>query len=833
MHAAVPISTSTRVDEAVVASCHATRANCDHPVPNSPLPIDSRLDEILGAVRDRGAVVVEAEPGAGKTTRVPPALLSIVDRSKRVVVLEPRRLAARAAAEHVARELGERVGQTVGTIMRFERRVGPDTRLLYVTEAVLTRWLVREPTLPTIGAVVFDEIHERNLHSDLALALVAQLRQRQRSDLCAIAMSATLDAKPIAAFLDAEAIACSGRVHEVSVEHQQGVDRDDLDVRIAKAVRRVCREELAGHVLVFLPGAREIERAQARCQAVARDQDLLICPLHGRLPPEVQDRALTPSRQRKLILATNIAETSLTIDGVVAVIDSGLARTASHDRSLQRSRLALRPISQASATQRAGRAGRTQPGRCIRLYTDGDFRARPAHDTPEIERADLGEALLLLCAAGVELGGDGPRWLTAPPAEAVSAASRLLHQLEAIDASGKITPVGERMTTLPLHPRLARVALEAARHGVIDVVLPEIARVVEGDRHRNRSLQQLERQLARAVDRWKLRVETDISPAAAEGIAWLRGFPDQVAKRSGSSTDLALADGGRATLPTSLEAGEVLGPQGFGIVLEARERPGNTAMVQRIHPIELDWLLDGFPDDIEADTRTVFNSERQRVESIDELRYRGLVLEQSRSSAKPSDSAAKVLFEAAREAGIHRADPDTAAWIVRVAFAAEHDDSITAIDQPALEQALADLCTLATTFAELKATPLHHLLRAAMSGRDRRVDELAPQRVNLSRCQLSVQYPTHEPPFVESYLQDFFGMSKGPSVAGEPLVLRLWAPNGRPIQVTRDLAGFWERHYPKLRKELSRRYPKHHWADDPVTAVAVRLKRYLSTPPER
>ena len=277
------------------------------------LPVDAHLDEIVAAVVGRGAVVVEAEPGAGKTTRVPPALLGAIDPDKSVVVLEPRRLAARTAAERVAHELGEKVGQTVGTIMRFDRRVGPSTRLLYVTEAVLTRWLAREPTLPGVGAVVFDEIHERNLHSDVSLALVQRLRARDRPDLAAIAMSATMDAAHLGAYLGASVIECTGRVFPVDVEHQQRTDRDSLDVRIAKAVRRVCREGLDGHVLVFLPGAREIADALARCEAVARDEDLLLCPLHGSLEPRAQDRALAQSRQRKVILATNIAETSITL----------------------------------------------------------------------------------------------------------------------------------------------------------------------------------------------------------------------------------------------------------------------------------------------------------------------------------------------------------------------------------------------------------------------------------------------------------------------------------------------------------------------------------------
>ncbi|MEZ4308614.1 MAG: helicase-related protein [Polyangiaceae bacterium] len=397
-----------------------------------PLPIDSAVPAVLEALARARSVVVDAAPGAGKTTRVPAALLGAVPEGRKVLVLEPRRIAAKMAALRVASERGERAGETVGYSMRFEEAVGPSTRLVFMTEGVLTRRLLRDPELRDVGAVVLDEVHERHLEGDLALALLRHVRATRRPDLPLVAMSATIEAERFAASLGAEIVRSPGRMFDVAIEHDARTDARELPLRVVSAVRRAVEEGPEGDVLVFLPGAAEIRGAMDALGPLARTMDLLVLPLHGSLSIEEQTRAIRPADRRKVVLATNVAESSLTIDGVVTVIDSGLANVASSSPWTGLPALRKAPVSKASAAQRAGRAGRTRPGRCLRLYTRGDFEARPEHDAPEIARADLSFALLLLSAAGVHEPSRLP-WLDAPPEAAVAAADRLLGWLGAVD----------------------------------------------------------------------------------------------------------------------------------------------------------------------------------------------------------------------------------------------------------------------------------------------------------------------------------------------------------------------------------------------------------------
>ena len=385
-----------------------------------PLPIDPLLPGIADALRASPSLVVEAPPGAGKTTRVPRALLEAgLAGDGEVVVLEPRRLAARLAARRVAAEMGERVGDTVGYQVRFEEVAGPRTRLRYVTEGLLTRRLLSEPTLPRVGAVVLDEFHERHLAGDLALAWLRRLQLGARPDLRLVAMSATLDAGPVARYLAAPQVRSEGRLFEVEVEYLSPAEAARTEVRleqrVATAVRRLVSEAPEGDVLVFLPGAAEIRRAREACEPVAQSAGLEVLPLHGDLPPEEQDRAVEPGPRRKVILSTNVAETSITIEGVTAVVDSGLARVASHSPWSGLPRLEVRKVSRASAAQRAGRAGRVRPGRALRLYTRHDHDSRPEFDAPEVRREDLAETVLALAALGA---GPDFSWLEPPPAAA-------------------------------------------------------------------------------------------------------------------------------------------------------------------------------------------------------------------------------------------------------------------------------------------------------------------------------------------------------------------------------------------------------------------------------
>ena len=420
------------------------------------LPIDALLPAILGSLQQRPNLVIEAAPGAGKTTRVPAALLGAVNGE--IVVLEPRRIAARMAAMRVARELGEQVGETVGYQVRFDEAVGPRTRLRFVTEGILTRRLLSDPELRGVDVVVLDEFHERHLDSDLALALLKRL-QSTRPELKLVVMSATLDAAPVARFLDdCPAVRSEGRAFPLSVRHLP-YSPEALQVQVRRAVEQLLQEGNTGHTLVFLPGAAEIRRAMRECEALARSRDVLVLPLHGDLSPAEQDRAVAPSLQPKLILATNVAESSVTIEGVTAVIDSGLARSATYSAWTGLPTLGIGRVSKASAKQRAGRAGRTGPGVVLRLYPEEDFAQRPEGDTPEILRSDLSQLCLALRAMGISHFSELP-WLDSPPQAAVDHAEGLLDRL---GASGG---AAQRLARYPLPPRLARVLLEAMARGV-------------------------------------------------------------------------------------------------------------------------------------------------------------------------------------------------------------------------------------------------------------------------------------------------------------------------------------------------------------------------------
>jgi ATP-dependent helicase HrpB len=440
----------------------------------SPLPIDSHLPAIIDALRLHGRVVVVAPPGSGKTTRLPPALLDaaglLTAPNDRVLLLQPRRVAARAAADRIAEERGARVGDEVGYQIRFERRVGPRTRLHVLTEGILTRRLLVDPELAGVGAVVLDEFHERSIHVDLALALVREVREAVRPDLKIVVMSATLDASRVADYLGgAPILEVAVPTHPVAVRYQPPRDpRAYLDDQVAAAVEPVLSGDRAGDVLVFLPGKGEISRAQRRLAPLADRHGLRVHPLHGSLPIEEQRRALRPAAdgRRKVVLATNVAETSLTIDGVTTVIDSGLARFPDHDPARGIDRLTLGKISRASADQRAGRAGRTAPGVCVRLWAERDHRARPEFDTPEVHAADLASTVLTLHAWGYADPAAFP-WFDPPTPDRLAAADRLLHLLAALD-SGRITDLGRRLLALPLHPRLGRLLLDAAAQGLLD-----------------------------------------------------------------------------------------------------------------------------------------------------------------------------------------------------------------------------------------------------------------------------------------------------------------------------------------------------------------------------
>ena len=789
------------------------------------LPVEALLPEILGHLRTSTGVVIEAPPGAGKTTRVPPALLG--PGRDEVLVLEPRRLAARLAARFVARELGEAVGGTVGYQVRFEEAAGPRTKLRFLTEGVLTRRLLSDPTLAGVGCVVLDEFHERHLEGDLALALLRRLQLTARPDLKLAVMSATLDAAPVAAYLGGVPVVRSqGRQHPLEVEYTPH-SAAPLEEQVAAALERLAAHGLAGHVLVFLPGAAEIRRAHSACAGVARRLGLLLLALHGDQSPEEQDRAVLPSDQRKVIFSTNVAESSITIEGVSAVIDSGLARVAGHSPWSGLPTLQVARISQASANQRAGRAGRTGLGRVIRLYSREDYVRRPAHDTPEIVRADLAPAVLLVQTLGAG-GLEELEWLDPPPEAHVEHAVDLLRQLGATGRDGK------EMARYPLHPRLARLIVEARRRGVGEDGCTLAALLSAGERlparpdHATRSdllvllesqweprTAQLVRQMRRIVNppRQQQRNEETLL------ISVLTAFPDRVARRR-QGTELHLAAGGPAELApaSTVTASEYL------VAVEAEDRRDQKSPLVRLaSAVEPEWLVDLFPERIREVSHVEWNRAAERVEAVSGLLFGEIAIEERRGAADP-EAAGAMLAGKAMEAGLGRfADLETIdAFLARVKFAAAHGP-VPELGRADLESALRALACGLKSFAELEGVArdggLVRALEQGLTPQARRLlDELAPERIRLPRGRsVPVHYEANQTPWIASRLQDFFGMRQTPTVArgAVPLVVRLLAPNQRPVQMTTDLSGFWQRLYPQVRRELARRYPKHLWPEDP------------------
>jgi ATP-dependent helicase HrpB len=876
------------------------------------LPIDALLPEIVESLRRAPALVVEAPPGAGKTTRVPSALLDSDACGGEVWVLEPRRIAARMAARRVAEERGEPLGETVGYQVRFENASGPRTRLRFLTEGVFTRRLLSDPQLSKVGCVVLDEFHERHLQADLALAVLRRLQLTARPDLRVVAMSATLDAAPVARFLGGCAtVRSEGRLFSVDVEHLRRPDDRPLHEQVSAAVARLVAEGLDGDVLVFLPGAAEIRRAQASLAPLAETHGLLLLPLHGELPAAEQDRAVRPADRRKVVLSTNVAETSVTIEGVAAVIDSGLARVAAHSPWSGLPALTLARVSQASAAQRAGRAGRTRPGRCLRLYTSQDFAARPPFDEAEVRRADLAEAALELHAAGLTDLTEF-EWFEPPPRHSLDAAEDLLLRLGAIDEARGLTERGAAMLRLPLHPRLARLVVEASARGVEregcavaaliserdirerDVLADPRERRREATRHGPSDLLDLldlfeeaeradfaparlhalglkasavrhagraRRQLLRALVR-ESRKEGEGSGGAGKGnegrkgvrkepsdaeragrresellISILTGYPDRVARRrarpgDAGEVELLLAGGGAASLAPE----SVVRRAEFVVAVDAEERRaasggmrrGGGSVVRLASAIEPEWLIDLYPERVAETVEAVWNAEGERAETVSRLLYDGLVLTEGRAGDAGGGAASEALAAAALDAGpeafVERASLER--FLARVEFAARAlpEAAFPTLGETDLHAALAETCAGRRSFAELRAAvragELFEALRRRLTHEQTRLlASAAPERVQLSGGrQVKVNYERGKDPWIASRLQDFFGMSEGPRLARGrvPLVLHLLAPSQRPVQVTTDLAGFWQRHYPQIRRELSRRYPRHAWPEDPL-----------------
>ena len=722
-----------------------------------------------------------------------------------IIVLEPRRIAARMAARRVASELGEELGETIGYQVRFDEKIGPRTRVRFVTEGILTRRLLTDSTLKGIDAVILDEFHERHLDGDLALALLKRLQQT-RPELRLIVMSATLDATPIAQYLGGcPTLRSEGRLFPLSVRHLP-YSPAPLHTQVKNAVQILQAEQHSGNILVFLPGIAEIRRSARECEALARQAGLLVLPLHGDLSPAEQDRAVLPSVERKLILATNVAESSVTVEGVNAVIDSGLARMSTYSPWTGLPTLQISRISKASSIQRAGRAGRTRPGLVLRLYPQEDFLLRPEHDLPEIERADLSQLLLSLRA--MKIGHlDDLDWLSAPPKEAIQIAESLLDR---IGATGEMV---QRLSKLPLHPRLARIVVEALERGVGYDGCRVAAMLGLG-------LRSDKNELLAALDQppdHQLREHTShlirLTRAPKQTrhnedellLSILSGFPDRVARRR-TGNQLLLSTGISAELIGHPPASEFL------LAIDAEDRKQNSQpLIRLVARVEPEWLLELFPDHIEETSNLEWNRVTERVERVRALLYDKLVLEESRGNAAEPE-AADLLARKVLESGIENfVDKDSLEQLrARMAFAG--------LDETRVDQTVRDLCLGLHSLRDFREAAKNFIALLEQQTNARLLAELAPTSVRLHGGRYTrIHYDHGRPPWIASRLQDFFGMHDTPRIGPQstPLVIHLLAPNHRAIQTTTDLAGFWQRLYPQVRRELMRRYPRHAWPELP------------------
>lgn len=838
----------------------------------APLPIDPLLPEILEQLRTSSCLVVEAAPGAGKTTRLPRALYEAAPHDPRqILVTEPRRLAARLAARYVSQELGCALGDTVGYSVRFEEKTSARTRVRYMTEGVLLRQLLADPDLPSARVVILDEFHERHLDSDQLLVLLAALAKR-RPDFRLIVMSATLNAEPVARYLgNCPRVQSQGRAYPLEIRHVNAVDDRPLEKRVSSAVKEVLSGQPEGHVLVFLPGIGEIERVATLLKNSPQLNDVDVFSLHGEMPLAAQASAVEvgPSKRRKVVLSTNVAESSITVDGVRAVVDSGLARVAAYSPWTGRSTLETKEVSQSSGTQRAGRAGRTGPGLVLRLYSEGNFKARPLQDTPELQRLDLTELVLSL----YKLGHADPAlldWLDTPPAAAIESAQRLLRDLGAV-ADGALTPIGQRMLALPLPPRLARVVVEGEALGIAEEACLAAALLAERDirpslAQRPLDLETGQSDLQERIDRYRDAEYDEFSAHSVRALgldagrvaqvrkalrpllrqvrnrgplptsrdevevqlrrAVLSGFCDRVARRAqAGGRRLTLASGTKALLSEQSVARHVE----FMVALDVEERSqlgrrGDT-VVSMVSAVDPDWLLSDYSDRVEAQEELSFSSEKQRVVELGRLSYGSVVLEESRQAARPSPQAAQVLWESAKDklSAVFGKHSGVDALLGRIAVMKEHlpEAGVDAASS-SLEALLKAACQETTSLAELADFDYAQLLLSQLSHEQQRtLSQEVPEHLSIpGGRRLSVNYEPGKPPWVASRLQDFFGMKVGPRICRGrvPVTLHLLAPNQRAVQVTSDLPGFWERHYAEIRKELRRRYPRHPWPEDGANA---------------
>ncbi len=844
------------------------------------LPIYDIENDLVAALRETRRLIVSAPTGSGKSTQVPQILLNHGSAGEgQIVILQPRRLAARLLATRVARERKSEPGREVGYQIRFENVTSAETRIRFVTEGVLLRQLVQAPNLPGVSVLIFDEFHERHLYGDITLGQALQLQETTRPDLKILVMSATLDVERLEEYLRPVRILEShGRTFPVEVQFSKSpayLEKRPIWEPAADAFSHFVRAGGEGDVLVFMPGGYEISQTMEAIRRRPESQGFLILPLHGELPPREQDAAVARYNQRKVIVSTNVAETSLTIDGIRCVIDSGLARHPRYDPYRGINTLLIEKISRASADQRAGRAGRTAPGVCIRLWSREEHSHRAAQELPEVKRLDLAEVVLTLKAAGVK-DLRKFRWLEPPDEQALSHAEEMLHDLGAISgdkpAEMEITPLGRQMLAFPLHPRYSRMLLAARDYNCVDqacliAALTQgrdlLTRNPDGDvaKHREallgddtesdfwllmrawneadaagyrpevcrrlgvnvaaaRQIGPLLRQLLDIARREGLDITPRVPPSEALQKCILAGFSDRVARRLDSSTlRCELVHGRRATLARE----SIVQKSPLLVAAEAQEVEGREKNVNTIltlaTAIDERWLRELFPDDITTALRTFYDPETHRVYAEEQNRFRDLAIGTRRVEPPPADEAARLLTDEvlAGRLALDGWDDTIEQWILRLNLLGQWcpDLQLPPITEEDRRHLIEQICHGSFSGKEIRDKPVRPVVTSWLStAQNALLEKHAPERLALPNGRnFRVNYERNGSAYLAARIQELYDVTATPRIAmgRRPLVIQILAPSRRPVQITTDLASFWRDHYPKIKQELQRKYPKHQW----------------------
>lgn len=829
------------------------------------LPVFEIEKDLNAHLKTGNRLVLTAPTGSGKTTQVPQMLLKSGLVTGEIWVLQPRRLATRMVALRVAQEMGESLGQTVGYQTRHDRQLSDKTRLVFMTEGIFLRRLQNNPTLSGVGIVILDEFHERSLDADTALGLLRLLQETDRPDLRLVVMSATLDAKGVSQALDCPMLQAGGRTFPVAVSYLDREPTREVWDLAAEGVRAVLAEGEPGDVLIFMPGIYEIQRTLTACRSVARGETVDFFPLHGSLSAQEQDAAVAPSDRRKVIVATNVAETSLTIEGIRFVIDGGQVRVQRYDTRRGINVLLVEGVSQASADQRAGRAGRIAPGKCLRLWTEAAHYAKTKQTDPEIKRLDLASAVLRLKAFGVKDIDSFP-WLDQPTSETLSRALDLLVNLDVLTEASDLTSAGRQVALFPTHPRIGRLLLAAGHYDCVkraalwaaligerDILsrpvkkqytLPPEGDVVSDLVIRENAFRRAKalkfdprfcagegivaaacRDVDRAVGQFLSACRDAQVPQKGQGDTadlvrcLLVGFFDHVAfRRDADSRSCEMADLQRV----ELDRESVVSKRGLFVALDTREvttREGVRTVLSSASAVLPEWIEDVHPERIDLASQVMWNADKRSVEQVETHAYDGLVYHRvARPNADPVE-AAEILVDRilAKDIDLAKWDEDVEHWIIRTRCVRQWfpGRELIGYDDDDVRVILYEIVDGATRYSQIRNRAVLPYVQQALSWDDQQfVEKMTPTRIKLPNgFGMKIRYQEDGPPVGRAKIQDFYDLHKTPTVAGgrQKVRLEILAPNFRPAQVTDDLEGFWERTYPELKKELRRRYPKHEW----------------------